>query len=653
MHGFVAPLIALTSRGIRRGMQEYLRDADGQACCSCCKCFALVPLAYVTDRGRQCCMCQHQHQASSGAVGGAPADAAAGVLEKVMLPPPGSAFWIEAQLPHGTVAPWLPEGYRNIGGARVLDENSCRVAGCDGRLVKPSQRQARACEVHVGGVVYAVWPTEHEAMCYCHGCGSWKAAGSWPRYEATGKRRSRCRKCFARDAAPKAAPPEAGVVIDEVHRRGRNRGALIKHTGSRHDDGLLWMGCGGKSHVCDDGGASAGESTVVEDAAVAPSGRTGWPRCRVVGCDLDTAAVKQFLCEPHRGLVVHEEVAAGECAHQRHCFGCRVMRNAYAFNARGGCDHAKCTLVKARSGAGARKHLVNGVYPGVAWPAHMGAPTLGACRDVARVMGVPLLHHQAEGSSVCGHQVLDEERCTGTCAPGERVCPPHRGKVGVCTATAAMVWTCPRCCCEKPLEARGAGVCRACYAGTAARASDGVAHQHSDDGDCVVVDTGDGDGEAASPVAGPSAAVAANHIAFGDSDTDPEAAGVNACPAGNADVESNAVAVAPAAPRVDVISFGDSDTDEEAGEGTGVAEPVTDMRFRIRGTQPAELPAHQPCSGQQCNASGCVKTLSIGDGHGGRCFVCMVTATRFASPVDLIPLLVEPGTLRGGQGASV
>lgn len=574
-------------------------------------------------------MCRHQARKAVPGAGGVMPDADEDTLSKVVLPPAGSAFWIKVQLPRGTVAPWLPLGHRSVGGVRTRDKRRCRVEGCERQLCEPTEMRSGACREHVKGVVYVVWPTEHDPKCYCQGCGLWRAAEPWPR-DIAGSRLSRCRRCFKGTlASPVVASnpvtaPALATVTDVIDRRSGTREPVIEHDPDalKHEDGLPLMCWQPKISRRD-----------AEDATVY--------MCRIRGCEV--LAPKKFLCVPHRLLVVHEEVAAGECAHQRYCFGCRVMRNAYVFTPFGSCGSAKCRRLTSKAGTWSTEHLINGVYPGVAWPQCKGSPTYEDCCAVAVKMGVPLLHRRDQGDNMCGHHVLGQARCKAVCSIGHRVCPHHMGKVGVCTATAGMVWTCPRCCCVKPLEARGEGVCRACYDDPVTGVGPG--RNISSDADCVMVVQRGCDGSDGAAVARPSTSIAAaapvvaaagsDIVAFGDSDSE-----CDACDDINTAFDAG------------IVTFGDSDSDSDPDtERDAVAkESEVAIQFRIGGSRPKRLPVQLPIDGHTCNAPQCVKPLSAADGHGGRCFVCTVVATQFGSPIDLIPLLIEPGTLQGGQG---
>lgn len=572
-------------------------------------------------------------------------DAPADVLEKVPLPPAGSLVRVASQLPQGTELPWLPKDVRRVGPVR--SPARCCVEGCDVKFAAEDVHESGTCAPHrKGTIVHAMRPTGFEPESWCDNCKGWRPAEGWPLL-ANGKRRSRCRPCFERAEAKKAMKkgaavdgavdvvkdaPAPGVVVEEIKRKGHVRGAPIKRAeaGAERSGGLLWMSDEPIRIPAPDA-APADDATRSENRVRGAGKATH--TCRVHGCDND--AMGKFVCPTHAGVVVHEEVAAGECAQQRYCRRCQGMKNAFGFKPDGACGE-KCPLITAGRGDRRRKGpgYINRVLAGVAWPADAGAPSLQQCRDVAALMGVGLLHHDhgAAGGGCC-HETQGGERCGAACVADQRVCATHLGTVAVSTEHAGLVWTCPECHCEKPLEARGAGVCRACYAATGARACDaataarprtepGCSHTPDADDDCVMVD----DVTAAeAPQATPGQGV-------------------------GPDEPAAAVATGGAAPApLGVVCFGDSDTDPDDAGGGHAREPQ-DIRFRVGGSRPKQTARPVPAAGQRCSADGCTKVLSGADGHGGRCFTCLVSATQFASPIDLLALLLVPGALKGGQG---
>lgn len=215
--------------------------------------------------------------------------------------------------------------------------------------------------------------------------------------------------------------PAPGVVVEEIKRKGHVRGASIKRAeaGAERSGGLLWM-----SHepirIPAPDAAPAGDATRSENRVRGAGKATH--TCRVHGCDND--AMGKFVCPTHAGVVVHEEVAAGECAQQRYCRRCQGMKNAFGFKPDGACGE-KCPLITAGRGDRRRKGpgYINRVLAGVAWPADAGAPSLQQCRDVAALMGVGLLHHDhgAAGGGCC-HETQGGERCGAACVADQRVC---------------------------------------------------------------------------------------------------------------------------------------------------------------------------------------------------------------------------------------
>lgn len=624
-------------------VQDLVSDTKGRACCVCSTCDAFVTTDYVTLPGRQCTMCLQRARETKASSDACVADAAADVLDMVPLPPPGSYVRVVAQLPQGTEVPWLPEGSRRVGPVR--NTTRCRVEGCQSKLKDP--HPSGVCEFHRSNtIVWAMRPTECEPESWCDGCTGWRAAEPWSPLKPDNKRRTRCPKCYviqqedlaARRAKTKGLPvpaskrtktPAPGTVIEDIPRQKKSRGDMITlaEAGEARSGGLLWMSS--DAALFTTAPAAAPSAAPAPDTATASAERKAGGENRVRGegkathtCrvyDCGENATGKFVCKSHAGVVVHEEVAAGECAQQRYCKRCQRMKNAFDFRASGACGD-KCNLVDVCRGDARRKKAgyVNRVFAGVAWPEDAGSPTLEQCREVAELMGVGLLHRA--DTAGCGHQPLGGQRCSAECAPGQRVCPAHIGTVAVSTDHAGMVWTCPGCQCEKPLEARGAGVCRACYAATAVgpSAAAGCSHATNADADCAMVE----DTTAIEP---PHAAQAQGGSPAADSPGD-------------------------AAAPLNVVCFGDSDTDPDDPGGHRAPEPEADLCFRVGGSRPIAPAPPVPNADQVCSTPDCVKLLSAADGHGGHCFTCVVTTMRYAAPIDLIPLLLVPGALLNGQG---
>jgi len=430
-------------------VQNYVTDAAGNACCVCSNCGAFVMATDVIPPNLHCSMCAHMQREKALRIAGhwVP-DAPAEILAQFVPPPPDCHFRVRAHLPAGAVVDWLPVGQQR---PAPMAPGTCGVVTCG----KPISTKATTADYKSGVcvdcrklVVWDVWRTGIEQIAHCQGCHAWRPAEPWPLEQASEGVWRRKKRCPKHESDYEG---EDDKVPDQIDRHNRQRRKhLVKADGAVVAfDGLKWM---------------HGAPREVSDSKK--------PRCRVADCPQD-ATWKGMLCERHVPGIFHEEVAASECAHQRRCGRCGGMKNAYGFTWDGRC-HQGC----ANIGGGGRKKQSGGTLPkirgevvvGAQWPSHL-VPTEAECWQVAQFFDVGLL--QAPAPGVCRYQTAaNEPRCGAAVAIGATVCPGHLGLVAACGVTGGLRWTCPRCQQEKGLEARGAGVCMACFAadnGTGAR----------------------------------------------------------------------------------------------------------------------------------------------------------------------------------------
>ena len=634
-------------------------DARGEVACSCSRCGGFVHKSLVSPPCKQCKLCLAKRQERGDCAGGA-ARASDDVLASIPRPPEGSLVQVKERLPRGVTLSWLPP---DVVLGEVRDGKvRCRVEGCramvnDGTYVP---HETNVCPSHRECVVWAIRPTGCEPEAYCQGCKGWRPKDPWGYVHKKGggtRRGKRCETCQATLVAQRAAKtstvvsargatggrPDAlvdasacagssapgGVVIDRIDRKSP-RDVVPWNGDLLAADGLVWFQQAAKHHPSPEEAASAGAVRVgakrSRQAAV-----TAKPLCRVAGCTEEESAVRG-MCIGHRDKVVHEQVALGECAQQRHCPSCKVKNSAFEFTWDG-----RCRKGCVARGAGGLKGVntdhawlkrVRGVVVGVAWPEHLGAPDAATCRAGATHLNVGLLHDIADG--LCRYESLVDGRCTVGCEAGHLVCSDHVGIAAVSVGSGGLVWTCPQCLLVKGLEARGAGICRACYASNALHFNPSPVPERDFGGGATRVATAGGDLAVGLPRSGPSGSgqtvsVDGVHVAWGTPEVGHE---------------------------TDDDSMFDFGIDGMAAVGERAAgERGLEIGFRVGGSKPPR-PAPQLPEGKLCNSDGCGKKLSEYDGLGGQCIVCMVMRAWYASPVDLLALLEVPGALYGGQGTS-
>lgn len=678
-------------------LQGHVTDANGESACICCQCKAFVHTSLVQSSNLYCAMCrQVKVQTSARRKGVHVEDAPASILAAIRLPPPGSILFVTEAFPKGKKVPWLRPQFRII--PHVRDRARCANVECRAELTEADNGLRGTCRRCSDNIMYKVSPTGFEEVAWCGHCCGWRSAHPWPMVtrQRVLVRGTWCARCKWGDAAEEDDGSLPGCIQFIKRFKGRGgRLVLIPRQGLHASDGLPWMQSAPKRgprsevggavedgmvvdpEVCD--AMEEAEKTVSTAAIGEKRTRKGNPArpllCRVAGCIAD-ATVQRWMCDRHALQVVHEEVAAGECAHQRFCFACRSPKNAYEFTWDGRCHPSKC----AKAGHKSRKAPTPGRLPcvgkvvaGVQWPqvedgwrsaSPPAVPTFAQCQEVADlflvgVLYAPSISHQCRYSPPGGRR-CDESHESD-------VCENHVGVVAVCVRTAGLRWTCPRCRVEKGLEARGSGLCMACHsavhiaavtgsteAGARMNAiADATAQTADVDSDVGVVDVCRSTGIPVDVEDGQTAGPAdtADECIFDFTTAeDGVQGGVNCC---NVPQPSG---VPPCDGSSQVHAFAeclfDFACDEEwvQDEGHAASEPA--LAFVIGGSTPTNLPLPDVTLGRKCTAPMCEKVIGTADGIGGVCNVCVSTRMQEASVIDLLALMVVPGALHNGQGLS-